>query len=85
MRIEILNLTKCEEDLMGSANNIITSMKGVIEELSQITVEEFPLGETFLLIVDLESWSGYRKAGRFRFISNDVNEKVFEYIEWDIV
>lgn len=82
LRIDIRNYAKCEEDL-SSSSNIINSMDGVLEELSKVTVEEFPLGETFVVVYDLESWSGYHYAGRFRFISNDEVEKVFEYIECD--
>lgn len=82
--IDILNSAKCEEELMRSGN-IIDSIDGVIEELSRVTVEEFSLGETFVVVYDLESWSGYRYVGRFRFISNGESEKVFEYIECDYV
>lgn len=84
LRIDILNSAKCEEDLM-KRGNIINSMDGVLEELSKITVEEFPLGETFYVVYDTESWSGYSYAGRFRFISNDESEKVFEYIERETI
>ncbi|MBC1506323.1 hypothetical protein HCJ58_04950 [Listeria sp. FSL L7-1509] len=84
MRINILNSAKCEEDLM-KRGNIINSMDGVLEELSKVTVEEFPLGETFYVVYDTESWSGFSSAGRFRFISNDESEKVFEYIERETI
>ncbi|EAE8754635.1 hypothetical protein BSR75_15275 [Listeria monocytogenes] len=80
MRIIIQNYSKCEEDL-SSYSNIINSMDGVMEELSKVTVEEFPLEETFMIVYDTESWSGYSYVGIFRFIRNDEDEKVFEYIE----